>query len=159
VPDAVATAAADVVTALDAVLDDPEPPLRIGVVHRERGPRLLVQREADAADPAVVLAALRAALGARADAVLVELVPGWGLAVQVDLADAVPDLVDPLTDREREVLNLLRHGLTDRAMAAELGRSPKTVEKHVGALMRKTGAVNRTAAVAAALERGWLLRP
>jgi hypothetical protein len=34
--------------------------------------------------------------------------------------------------------------------------SPKTVEKHVGALLRKTGTTSRTAAVMRALERGWL---
>jgi DNA-binding CsgD family transcriptional regulator len=158
VPDTVATAAADVLTALDAVLGTPDPPQRVGIVHRPAGLRLLVQREAPGAvDAAAVLAALRAVVGPRAEAVLVELVPGWGLAVQVDLPDPVPaPPAGPLTDREREVLGLLRRGLTDRAMAAALGRSPKTVEKHVAALIRKTGALNRTAAVAAAMERGWL---
>ena len=41
-------------------------------------------------------------------------------------------------------------------MAARLGLSAKTVEKHVGAIMRKTGTSNRTAAVVTALDNGWV---
>ena len=75
--------------------------------------------------------------------------------MQVDLACAGPAQGDPLTEREHQVLDLVRRGFTDRAIAAVLDRSAKTVEKHVGALMRKTGAPNRTAAVVTAIERGW----
>ena len=60
----------------------------------------------------------------------------------------------PFTPRETEVLALLRQGLTYREMAGRLGLSAKTVEKHVGAIMRKTGASNRTAAVVAAMDMG-----
>ncbi|KQR52584.1 hypothetical protein ASF88_13800 [Leifsonia sp. Leaf336] len=52
---------------------------------------------------------------------------------------------EPLTAREREVRTLVEQGITDKAIAAELHLSVKTVEKHVGALLRKTGAANRTA--------------
>ena len=62
----------------------------------------------------------------------------------------------PLTRRETEVLRLLADGLSDRKIAARLGISAKTVEKHVGAVLRKTGTVSRTAAVVHALGRGWL---
>ncbi|MBC7291317.1 MAG: GAF domain-containing protein [Actinotalea sp.] len=62
----------------------------------------------------------------------------------------------PLTARELEVLNLLTEGLTDRAIAERLVVSPKTVEKHVAAVLRKTGATSRTGAVVVALKRGWL---
>lgn len=62
----------------------------------------------------------------------------------------------PLTARELEVLNLLTEGLTDRAVAERLVVSPKTVEKHVAAVLRKTGATSRTGAVVVALKRGWL---
>jgi signal transduction histidine kinase/DNA-binding NarL/FixJ family response regulator len=54
-------------------------------------------------------------------------------------ADAVP-----LTDREREVFGLARRGLRDKQIAEALVISVKTVEKHVGAVLRKTGARNRT---------------
>jgi signal transduction histidine kinase/DNA-binding NarL/FixJ family response regulator len=52
---------------------------------------------------------------------------------------------EPLTAREREVRTLVEQGRTDKGIAAELHISVKTVEKHVGALLRKTGAANRTA--------------
>lgn len=51
---------------------------------------------------------------------------------------------DPLTDREREVRALVERGLPDKRIAAILAISVKTVEKHVGAVLRKTGAPNRT---------------
>lgn len=51
---------------------------------------------------------------------------------------------DPLTDREREVRALVERGLPDKQIAAMLAISVKTVEKHVGAVLRKTGAPNRT---------------
>lgn len=53
--------------------------------------------------------------------------------------------LEPLTAREREVRTLVEQGMPDKAIAAELHISVKTVEKHVGALLRKTGAANRTA--------------
>lgn len=49
-----------------------------------------------------------------------------------------------LTDREQQVLVLLERGSPDREIAAALSISVKTVEKHVGAILRKTGAHNRT---------------
>ena len=61
----------------------------------------------------------------------------------------------PFTPRESEVLSLLREGLTDREIAARLVLSAKTVEKHVGAIMRKTKTTNRTAAVMTVLANGW----
>jgi DNA-binding CsgD family transcriptional regulator len=61
-----------------------------------------------------------------------------------------------LTRRETEVLRLLADGLSDREIAARLGISAKTVEKHVGAVLRKTGTASRTAAAVHALGRGWL---
>jgi signal transduction histidine kinase/DNA-binding NarL/FixJ family response regulator len=56
------------------------------------------------------------------------------------------------TDREQEVLELLERGDTDREIGAALTISVKTVEKHVGSILRKTGAQNRTQAVALARE-------
>jgi signal transduction histidine kinase/DNA-binding NarL/FixJ family response regulator len=57
------------------------------------------------------------------------------------------------TDREREVLALLERGAPDREIADTLGISVKTVEKHVGSILRKSGAHNRTQAAAIARER------
>lgn len=63
-----------------------------------------------------------------------------------------------LTARELEVLVLLSRGDGDRQVARALGISVKTVEKHVGAVLRKTASANRTAAVVHALDRSWLPR-
>jgi signal transduction histidine kinase/DNA-binding NarL/FixJ family response regulator len=54
------------------------------------------------------------------------------------------ELHGPLTEREREVRSLMELGLPDRAIAQRLVLSVKTVEKHAGAVLRKTGARNRT---------------
>ncbi|HST64198.1 MAG TPA: GAF domain-containing protein [Mycobacteriales bacterium] len=61
-------------------------------------------------------------------------------------AAALTGVADPvaLTDREREVYALARRGLRDKQIAERLTISVKTVEKHVGAVLRKTGARNRT---------------
>ena len=45
-----------------------------------------------------------------------------------------------LTEREREVMRLVVDGMTNKAAAAELGISEKTVEVHRSRVMRKTGA-------------------
>lgn len=49
-----------------------------------------------------------------------------------------------ITPREREVRTLVARGFTDRQIARALTISAKTVEKHVGSLLRKTGTRNRT---------------
>jgi signal transduction histidine kinase/DNA-binding NarL/FixJ family response regulator len=54
------------------------------------------------------------------------------------------DLTAPLTVREREVRALVETGLPDKAIAAQLAISVKTVEKHVSSLLRKSGVHNRT---------------
>ena len=58
-----------------------------------------------------------------------------------------------LSGREREVFSLLERGLPDRQIADALSISVKTVEKHVGAILRKTGAQNRTEAALRGRER------
>ena len=49
-----------------------------------------------------------------------------------------------VTDREAEVLQLVIAGLANKEIAAALRLSPRTVEKHVENLLRKTGARSRT---------------
>ena len=59
----------------------------------------------------------------------------------------------PLTERERQVRGLMEQGLPDKAIADLLVLSIKTVEKHAGAVLRKTGARNRTELAARAGRR------
>ncbi|MBC7643853.1 MAG: response regulator transcription factor, partial [Thermoleophilia bacterium] len=56
-----------------------------------------------------------------------------------------------LTARERDVLTAMAKGLANRQIAAALAISVETVKVHVAAVLRKTGAMNRTAAVAMSL--------
>jgi DNA-binding NarL/FixJ family response regulator len=48
-----------------------------------------------------------------------------------------------LTDRERQVLELILTASSNREIAHKLGIEERTVQAHVGRLMRKTGADNR----------------
>jgi DNA-binding NarL/FixJ family response regulator len=61
---------------------------------------------------------------------------------------------EPLTVRERDVLELLAEGLPNKAIAARLGISDQTVKFHIASLLSKLGASNRTEAVRRALRRG-----
>ena len=59
-----------------------------------------------------------------------------------------------LTPRELDVLRLLARGLQNKEIAIELGITGRTTKFHVGSLLRKLGAGNRTEAVAIAAQRG-----
>ena len=61
-----------------------------------------------------------------------------------------------LTTRELDVLTLLAEGLTNEQLAGRLFLSPKTVDHHVSAILRKLRETNRSAAVAAARREGML---
>ncbi len=61
-----------------------------------------------------------------------------------------------LTDREREVLNLLAHGLLATSIASRLSLSPRTIHKHLGNIYRKFGVHDRLVAVSIARESGLL---
>lgn len=62
----------------------------------------------------------------------------------------------PLTAREQEVLRLIARGHTNSEIAAELGLGGETVKTHVGAVLSKLGARDRTQAVIAAYESGFI---
>jgi DNA-binding CsgD family transcriptional regulator len=68
------------------------------------------------------------------------------------LGDGRPSPDHPLTARELEVLRLAATGKTNRAIAAELGLSDKTVERHLSNLFTKIGVSSRSAATAYAYE-------
>ena len=59
-----------------------------------------------------------------------------------------------LSDREREVLDLIARGSTNREIAGELFLSPHTVKEHTSSLYRKLGARNRAEAVQKAQRLG-----
>ncbi len=71
-------------------------------------------------------------------------------SIPVGLVDSELDL---LSDRERQVLQLIARGYTYREVAAELRISIKTVESHVSAVLRKLQLSNRNELTRWAVER------
>lgn len=69
----------------------------------------------------------------------------------------VAELTEPLTRREREVLQMLASGLANKEIAARLNISEHTVKFHVASLLAKLGASGRTEAVALGIRRGLVL--
>ncbi len=67
-----------------------------------------------------------------------------------------PELIEPLSEREMEVLLLVAKGLTNQQIAARLVISIRTVKKHLGNIHGKLGVHNRTQAVSRARELGLL---
>ena len=68
-----------------------------------------------------------------------------------------PDVdLEPLTPRERDVLNLLAEGLSNKAIAKRLSVSEHTVKFHLNAVLGKLGARSRTEAVTKAVRAGLL---
>jgi RNA polymerase sigma factor (sigma-70 family) len=65
--------------------------------------------------------------------------------------------IERLTPREREVLELVAEGMSNRAIAERLGNSEHTVKFHVSSLLGKLGAVTRAELVAIAIRRGLIM--
>jgi LuxR family maltose regulon positive regulatory protein len=66
------------------------------------------------------------------------------------VAGPLPGLVEPLSERELEVLALLATGRSNQQIADELVVALDTVKKHVSHILAKLGVANRTQAVARA---------
>ncbi len=59
-----------------------------------------------------------------------------------------------ITPAEHRVLRVLCRGNSNRAIAASLRLSPRTIESHVSSLLEKTGCRSRTQLLLWALEHG-----
>lgn len=60
-----------------------------------------------------------------------------------------------LPPRERDVLDRIARGLSNRQIATELGIAERTVKVHVGSLFRRIGVADRTSAALWARDHGW----
>ncbi|GAB2924828.1 response regulator [Nonomuraea fastidiosa] len=113
-----------------------------GFLLKRTKPDDLVQavRLVAAGDSLLFPAAIRALAGRRSRAGSPERVPG----------------IDRLTEREGDVLRLMTKGLSNQEIAAALVVSQETVKTHVGNVLTKLGARDRTQAVIAAYESGFV---
>lgn len=65
--------------------------------------------------------------------------------------------IEPLTEREMQVLQLLAQGLANKQIAAALSISEHTVKFHVSSIYAKLGAANRTEAVRLGVQQGLVI--
>ncbi len=72
----------------------------------------------------------------------------------VGFAKQKTEIQEALTQREIEVLQLVARGLTNKAIAAQLEISDRTVQGHIANIFAKLGAESRTDAVMIALRTG-----
>ncbi|WP_233243818.1 response regulator [Paraconexibacter algicola] len=110
-----------------------------GVLLKDAGPQEISAAARAATDGDVVLSPAASSLLARA----------------VRDQRGVPALIE-LTDREREVLELIAEGRSAPEIAGELYLAPATVKSHLHTLYTKLGVSDRAAAVAVAFRRGVL---
>jgi DNA-binding NarL/FixJ family response regulator len=64
--------------------------------------------------------------------------------------------VEPLTDREHDVLLLAARGHTNKAIGVQLGISDRTVQGHLAHIFAKLQSASRTEAVMRAVSLGWV---
>ncbi len=79
------------------------------------------------------------------------------LSATVGPSAPLDELLEPLTRREREVLQMLAAGLANKEIAARLAISDHTVKFHVASILGKLGASTRTEAVSAGIRRGLVM--
>ncbi len=130
--------------------DNPEPvwfaeALRAGV-------RAVLPSDVSPAQLAAALEAAAAGLVVIHPSAVDSMVPPVAAASQ-----PLAELVEPLTPRENEVLQMLAGGLANKEIAARLAISEHTVKFHVASILGKLGAGSRTEAVSLGIRRGIVL--
>jgi len=72
------------------------------------------------------------------------------------LGDNVETIVALLTQREKQILNYIADGNTNKQIARILKISEQTIKNHVSAILRKLNANDRAHAVVLAIRHGWI---
>ncbi|MDX2394608.1 MULTISPECIES: response regulator transcription factor [unclassified Streptomyces] len=109
------------------------------------------------ADPDELIGAVR--LVARGDSLLFPAaVRNLAAAYAAATPPAAPVWAARLTEREADVLRLMATGLSNHELSERLGVGPQTVKTHVASVLAKTGSRDRTQAVIAAYEGGFIMK-
>lgn len=114
------------------------------------GARGVVLRDQVGPGITAALAAVRSGLTVIDTALASTLVPPAKIAPPAPRKGGIGDL----TDRERQVVQLLAEGLSNKLIADRLGISDHTAKFHVNGVMAKLAASTRTEAVVEAVRRG-----
>jgi DNA-binding NarL/FixJ family response regulator len=80
--------------------------------------------------------------------------PGVAARIQRHFAGGSSRPFPRLTDREREILDLIAGGLRNRAIADRLDLAPKTVANHISSIFAKLSVTDRSEAIVRAREQG-----
>ena len=115
------------------------------------GIRGMVRADASAGEIEGAIQAVHAGLVAVSPGLLGAIVP-----LSPNHGDAA-ELEEPLSDREREVLDAMVEGLSNKLIAHRLGISEHTVKTHVASILAKLGVSSRTEAVSRAIRLGLVM--
>jgi len=130
--------------------DSPRPEWISEALHA--GVRAILPSEVSADQLAAALQAATAGLVVLHAAEVSSVLPPASIA-----RSSFAELTEPLTPREREVLQMLASGLVNKEIAAKLSISEHTVKFHVASILGKLGASTRTEAVSLGIRRGLVL--
>ena len=103
-------------------------------------------------DPETLIAAIHATYSR-----LLVIDPSLSSLLNLRVNQEISPLASPLTARENEVLQLLAKGMTNKAIALQLGITQHTVKFHVNAIMSKLDVQSRTEAVVRATQIGMIM--
>ncbi len=91
------------------------------------------------------------------DAAIAAVARGYIVLSSPQAALPAGDAQATLTARERDVLDLLARGLSNKRIAAALSLAENTVKFHVASILSKLNATTRTQAVTIGVRRGWIM--
>jgi DNA-binding NarL/FixJ family response regulator len=128
------------------LLDDPRLDLALALLRA--GASAVLARQSDERE---LIAAIDAAA---AGLLVVDAAARDGLGT---LVRAAPADAPSLTEREREVLDMLAEGLSNKRIAQRLRISEHTVKFHVGSILGKLGAATRAEAVRLGVRLGYVM--